>query len=55
MWDRNDQHIRMVIAASASVAIGHAALDAAIANHPDERYTLRNEILVIREYAPTSR
>lgn len=52
MWDRNNQHIRWVIAASSSVAIGHAALDAAIANYPDQRFTLRNGILVIRQYAP---
>src|SRR6476620_5773871 len=26
MWDQSDQHIRWVIAASASVAVGHAAL-----------------------------
>jgi hypothetical protein len=32
MWDRHDQHIRWVIAASANVAVGHAALDSAIAN-----------------------
>jgi hypothetical protein len=29
-----------------------AALDAAIANYPDQRFTLRNGILVIREHAP---
>lgn len=52
LWDRNNQHIRWVIAASSSVAIGHAALDAAIANYPDQRFTLRNGILVIRQYAP---
>ena len=34
MWDQSDQHIRWVIAASASVAVGHAAMDAAIANYP---------------------
>ena len=28
MWDQSDQHIRWVIAASASVAVGHAAMDA---------------------------
>ena len=44
MWDQSDQHIRWVISASASVAIGHAALDAAIANYPDQRFTLRNGI-----------
>ena len=48
LWDRSDQHIRWVIAATSSVAIGHAALDAAIANYPDQRFTLRNGILVIR-------
>jgi hypothetical protein len=50
MWDQSDQHIRWVIAASASVAIGHAAMDAAIANYPDQRFTLRNGILVIRQH-----
>jgi len=52
MWDRHDQHIRWVMAASSSVAIGHAALDAAIANYPGQRFTLRNGILVIRQHAP---
>jgi hypothetical protein len=50
LWDRHDQHIRWVIAASASVAIGHAALDTAIASYPDQRFTLRNGILVIRKH-----
>jgi len=53
LWDCHDQHIRWVIAASSSVAIGHAALDAAIANYPDQRFTLRNGILVIRQYVPS--
>jgi hypothetical protein len=52
LWDRHDQHIRWVIAAASSVAVGHAALDAAIANYPDQRFTLRNGILVIREHGP---
>ncbi len=52
LWDRNEQHIRWVIAASSSVAIGHAALDAAIANYPDQHLTLRNGILVIRHHPP---
>jgi hypothetical protein len=52
LWDRNDQHIRWVIAASSSVTIAHAALDAAIANYPDQHFTLRNGILVMREHAP---
>ena len=52
LWDRSDQHIRWVIAASSSVAIGHAALDAAIAAYADQRFTLRNVILVIRQHGP---
>jgi hypothetical protein len=31
MWDCNEQHVRWVIVASASAAVGGAALDAAIA------------------------
>jgi hypothetical protein len=50
MWDQGDQHVRWVIAASASVAVGHAAMDAAIASYPDQRFTLRNGILVIRQH-----
>jgi hypothetical protein len=52
MWDRHDKHIRWVVAASTSVAIGHAALDTAIATYPSERFTLRNGILVIRQHSP---
>ena len=52
MWDRHDQHIRWTVAASTSVAIGHAALDTAIATYPTERFTLRNGILVIRQHGP---
>jgi hypothetical protein len=53
LWDRHDHHIRWVIAASANVAVGHAALDAAIASYPDQRFPLRNGIQVIREHVPT--
>ena len=42
-----------VIAVSASVAVGHVAMDAAIANYPDQRSTLRNGILVIRQHPRT--
>jgi hypothetical protein len=52
MWDRTNQHIRWVVSASSSVAIGHAALDAAVANFPGQRFTLRNGILVIRSHDP---
>src|ERR1022692_3100095 len=36
LWDQSSQHIRWVIAASSSVSIGHAALDAAIASYPNQ-------------------
>jgi hypothetical protein len=52
LWDRSSQHIRWVISASASVTVGHAAMDAAIASYPDQWFTLRNGILVIREHVP---
>jgi hypothetical protein len=42
MWDRHNQHIRWVMAASSSVAIGHAALDTS----PTERFTLRKGFLL---------
>jgi hypothetical protein len=42
-----------VIAASASIAVEHAAMDAAIANYPDQRFTPRNGILVIRQHPRT--
>jgi hypothetical protein len=54
LWDRHDQHIRWVISASASVAVGHAALEAAIAAYPGQRFTLRNGILAIRQHLPNS-
>jgi hypothetical protein len=55
MWDPSDQHVRWMIAASASVAVGHAAMDAAIANYPEQRFTLRNGILVIRQQVEAGR
>jgi hypothetical protein len=54
MWDRHDEHIRWVVAAASSVAIGHAALDTAIANYPSERFTLRQGIHVIRQHEPST-
>jgi hypothetical protein len=50
MWDRSGQHARWVISASASVAVAHAAMDAAIANYGGQRFTLKNGILVIRQH-----
>ena len=53
LWDRHAQHIRWVIAAASNVTVAHAALDAAVANFPSERFTLRNRALVIREHVPS--
>jgi hypothetical protein len=50
MWDRHDTHIRWVISASSTVSLGHAALDVAIANFPNERFTLRNRAMIIRQH-----
>jgi len=50
MWNRSNNHIRWVIAASSSVAVGHAALDAAIEAYPEQHFTLRNGALVIRKH-----
>jgi hypothetical protein len=52
MGDPHDKNIRWVVAASTTVAIGHAALDMPIATYPSERFTLRNDILFIRQHAP---
>jgi hypothetical protein len=41
MWDQSDQHIRWG---------ERSGLDAAIANYPEQRFTLRNGILVIRQH-----
>ena len=55
LWDRNGQQIRWLVAAAGSVTIGHAALDAAIESWPNERFTLRQGIRVIRDHAPKGR
>jgi hypothetical protein len=42
LWDRYGRdHLRMVIAATSSVAIAHAAFDAAVTQYSGERLTLR--------------
>jgi hypothetical protein len=52
MWDRADQHIRWVVSASSGVMMAHAAFDVAVANYPDQRFTLRNRALAIRKHEP---
>jgi len=50
LWDRHAQHVRRVVAAAGTVSIGHAAFDEAVKNWPDERFTLRQGINLIREH-----
>jgi len=55
LWDRTGQHIRWVNAACGSVSIGHGAFEAAIKIYPNYEWTLRNGMMVIREYKPEGR
>jgi len=50
LWDREGVHLRWVVAAAGNVSIGRAAFEAAIANWPHERFTLRQGALLIREH-----
>lgn len=52
LWDRHAQHVRWVVAASASVTVANAALDVAIAEYPNQRLTLRKGAMVLREHVP---
>jgi outer membrane scaffolding protein for murein synthesis (MipA/OmpV family) len=45
------QYVRWVVSASSTVALAHAVFDAATAKYPDQRFKLRNGILVIREHS----
>jgi hypothetical protein len=50
LWDRHAKHVRWMIAAAGTITIAQAAFDAAIANWPGERFTLRRGIMLIREH-----
>ena len=52
LWNRNQQHIRWVIAATSSIAVGRAAFDVAISTHIREHLTLRNGAQLIRQHMP---
>ncbi len=52
LWDREGVHLRWVIAACGNVSVAHAAFEAAVANWPHERFTLRQRALLIREHEP---
>lgn len=55
LWDRHALHIRWVVAAAGSVAVAHAAFDEAVRNWPDEHFTLRQGIMLIREHPERAR
>jgi hypothetical protein len=50
LWDRHALHIRWVIAAVGHVYIANAAFDEAVKQWPDQRLTLRNGIMLMREH-----
>ena len=51
LWDRyGNDHLRMVIAATSSITIAHAAFDAAVRQYAAERLTLRKGAMVLRQH-----
>src|ERR1700729_4187083 len=55
LWDQYALHIRWVVAASGSVFLAHAAFEEAVRQWPDQKLTLRNGIMLMREHPPTKR
>jgi hypothetical protein len=52
LWDQYALHIRWVVAAVGHVYIAQAAFDEAVKQWPDQRLTLRNRMMVIRDHDP---
>jgi len=53
LWDRYGRdHLRMVIAATSSISVAHAAFDAAVRQYGGERLTLRKGAMVLRSHEP---
>jgi hypothetical protein len=53
LWDRHGKsHLRMVLAATSSIMIAHAAFDAAVKQYATERLTLRKGAMVLRDHTP---
>jgi hypothetical protein len=50
LWDQRAERIRWVVAATASITIGHAAFDAAVGQYSGQRVALRKGATLIREY-----
>jgi hypothetical protein len=55
LWDRHSERIRWTVAASGSIVLAHAAFEAAVAEWPQERFTLLQGIMLIREYPERAR
>lgn len=53
LWDQRTERIRWVVAATASITIGHAAFDAAVGQYPGQRLALRKGAMLIRENPPS--
>ena len=53
LWDHRAGRIRWLVAATASITIGHAAFDAAVGQYPGQRLALRKGAMLLREYPPT--
>ena len=52
LWDRHADHLRWVVAATASITIGQAAFDVAVSQYPGQRLALRKGATLIREHPP---
>jgi hypothetical protein len=50
LWERHTEHIRWPIAAFGSIVPARTAFDAVVKEWPHERFTLRNGIMLMREY-----
>jgi hypothetical protein len=50
LWERRTEHIRWTVAASGSIVLARAAFDAAVKEWPNERFTLRNGIMLMRKH-----
>ena len=53
LWDQHALHIRWVVAAAGSVFLARAAFEEAVKQWPDQKLTLRNGIMLMREHPPT--
>jgi hypothetical protein len=51
-WDRHDQHVTWLVSLNSTVTVALAAYEAAVRMYPDDRWTLRQGIHVIRQHVP---